>query len=57
MSFFFFKYLRNNSWVKYLKLSKTFNSTLFLDCAFRPKKMYLEYLDADKMRRPVEKPI
>ena len=24
------KYLRNNSWVKYLKLSQTFNSTLFL---------------------------
>ena len=27
---FFFKYLCNNSWVKYLKLSRTFNSTLFL---------------------------
>ena len=23
--------------------------------AFRPQKMYLEYLDADKMRRSVEK--
>ena len=27
---FFFKYLRNNFWEKYLKLSQTFNSTLFL---------------------------
>ena len=30
LQIFFFKYLRNNSWVKYLKLSRTFNSTLFL---------------------------
>ena len=25
------------------------------NCAFRPQKLYLEYLDADKMRRSVEK--
>ena len=30
LQIFFFKYLRNNSWVKYLKLSQTFNSTLLL---------------------------
>ena len=47
-----------------LKLSQTFNSTLFLlssnameNSAFRPLKMNLEYLDTDKMRRSVEKPI
>ena len=28
--YFFFKYLRNNFWGKYLKLSQTFNLTLFL---------------------------
>ena len=28
--FFFFKHSRNNPWGKYLKLSQTFNSTLFL---------------------------
>ena len=27
------------------------------NCAFCPLKIYLEYLDTDKMRRPVEKPI
>ena len=53
--------MRNNSTVKYLKLSQTFNSTLFLPsshgelCVSSPKYMYLEYLDADKMRRSVEK--
>ena len=35
---FFFKYLRNNFWEKYLKLSQTFNSTHFLrppSCSIR----------------------
>ena len=51
----FWKYLRLNSRVKYLKFIKT--SALFLsalvvicNCLFHPLKLYLEYLDADKMR-------
>ena len=42
--FFFFKHSRNNPWGKYLKLSQTFNSTLFLPssneelCILSPKK-------------------
>jgi len=41
--YFFFKYLRNNFWGKYLKLSQTFNLTLFLPssneelCILSPK--------------------
>ena len=56
---FFSKYLRNNSLVKYLKLSQTFNSTLLLlssnwELCISSPKMYQEYLDT---RRSVEIPI
>ena len=64
--FFFLEYLRNNSWVKYLKLSQTFSLTRFLLrskgglCISSPKneafrwKIYLKYLGAHKMRGKVE---
>ena len=61
LQIFFFKYLCNNSWVIYLKLSKKVQLDPFHalvlneNSAFRPLKMYLEYMDTDKMRRPVEK--
>ena len=49
--------LRNNSWAKYLKLEPFHALVQIENCSFHPSKMYLEHLDADKMRRSVEKPI
>ena len=60
---FFSKYFRNNYLAIFMKLSQKLNSTLFLlssnkgELSISSHKNAPEYLDADKMRRSVKKPI